>query len=322
MGNPLDFLPQLFHGDREAVGATPSANDTHGPKEDAETPGVHAGGDLPNWRDIDVGKTAKWTALIRGQLGVDKYGKYLAGRRAKLWQSFVGRELEPFNEYIAVRSLWGDKFYNLSAWNLRARFPHQPVQIVDVASGYSSRPFRLSWPKAAQYYELDQPFILEDKRTLLEQIGQKPKVTHLPVPTNLKFSWEEDLKRAGFNPTLPSVWMLDGILTYLDTAGAEALLEKVSSLAPSGSFLGADLLSREQFTSRPFQTPLQLLELLGSPWRFFVDNPHAFFTQYGWLGRVLDMHQWKAQEPILSQGLRRRALRNQLSFLMVEARKL
>ncbi|MGL4621746.1 MAG: class I SAM-dependent methyltransferase [Chroococcidiopsis sp.] len=47
----------------------------------------------------------------------------------------------------------------------------------------------------------------------------------------------------GYQPTLPSVWLLEGLLMYLTEPQVRQLLETISQLATADSYLGLDLVN-------------------------------------------------------------------------------
>lgn len=44
----------------------------------------------------------------------------------------------------------------------------------------------------------------------------------------------------GFDPTLPSIWLVEGLLPYLPEEEVTRLLKRMRALAPPGSYMGAD----------------------------------------------------------------------------------
>jgi methyltransferase (TIGR00027 family) len=60
------------------------------------------------------------------------------------------------------------------------------------------------------------------------------------VPADLRGDWPKALVAAGFLPSEPAAWLLEGILMYLADDGRELLLDQVGALSAPGSHLALD----------------------------------------------------------------------------------
>lgn len=57
----------------------------------------------------------------------------------------------------------------------------------------------------------------------------------IPIPKS-----RNTIYKQGFDPTLPSIWLAEGLLPYLPEPEVTRLLKRMRALAPPGSFVGAD----------------------------------------------------------------------------------
>jgi Leucine carboxyl methyltransferase len=107
--------------------------------------------------------------------------------------------------YQAVRTHFFDDFFSAAAAaGIR--------QIVILASGLDSRAYRLQWPIGTTVYELDQPKVLEYKTATLDQHGAAPAAVRREVPIDLRFDWPKALRDTGFDASVLTAWLAEGLL--------------------------------------------------------------------------------------------------------------
>ena len=189
-------------------------------------------------------ETDKDNPLIR-----DPYAKVLvAGAGTGIWEFMLDNEfvakvadsdpevaaiVEHMGSYQAVRTHFFDEFFTAAAGaGIR--------QIVILASGLDSRAYRLPWPAGTTVYELDQPKVLEYKAATLNQHGATPKAPRREVPIDLRFDWPKALREAGFDPSVPTAWLAEGLLMYLPADAQDRLFEQVTELSAAGSRISAE----------------------------------------------------------------------------------
>src|SRR6201996_7386392 len=135
--------------------------------------------------------------------------------------------------FAARARFYDDYFAQASAAGIR--------QVVIVASGLDSRPYRLSWPAGTTLYEIDQPEVIEFKTTTLSELCAVPGAEHRPVGIDLREDWPAALQSAGFDPDRPTAWLAEGVLIgFLPPEAEVRLLDKVTELSASGSRFAAD----------------------------------------------------------------------------------
>jgi len=113
-------------------------------------------------------------------------------------------------------------------------------QIVICGAGYDDRALRFR-TSGVRFFELDHPATQEDKARLLQSIGAPaPGVTLAEVDF-----YSDDvgvvLHRAGHEASLPTLFICEGLLVYLDRGTCHALLTALARRAAAGSVLVASM---------------------------------------------------------------------------------
>ncbi|MBO0880936.1 MAG: class I SAM-dependent methyltransferase [Mycobacterium sp.] len=144
-----------------------------------------------------------------------------------------------FPDLFAVRAAFFDRFFP-AACSAGIR------QAVIVASGLDSRAYRLEWPAGTNVYEIDQPEVIDFKNSTLAGLGAAPATQLHTVGTDLRQNWPAALEQAGFDPTEPTAWMVEGLMIgYLPGDAQNCLLERITAFSAPGSQLTADHLPSE-----------------------------------------------------------------------------
>lgn len=227
-----------------------------------------------------LASTAHWTAAVRAlesarpdRLFYDPWAEALAGETGQVWmEQRTPESVIP----IILRTRFFDDFLE--------RTIHQASlqQVVLVGAGLDTRAFRLKWPPGTQLFELDQPGLLSDKDQVLLAAGAQPACQRQAVGADLTEPWQEALLQHGFDPRLPTLWLLEGFLFYLSNAGLESVLDQVTHLAAAGSWAGFDVINRLVFSS-PFTAKwVEMQAKAGAPWIGWLDDPRSFLGERGW----------------------------------------
>lgn len=197
-------------------------------------------------------------------------------------------------DYLGVRTRFFDEFF------LRAT-ASGAQQAVILASGLDTRAFRLNWPAGVTVFEIDQPKVLEFKDSTLEQAGAQPNAERHALPVDLRDDWAGALKEAGFDPSVPTAWLAEGLLPYLPAAAEAQLLETVDQFSAPGSrisiehFAGTlDHLDNDELNqiSQQWDMDLESLfshdekpdvveELRKKGWQAWTDSSAAVAAGYG-----------------------------------------
>jgi len=167
------------------------------------------------------------------------------------------------------------------------------TQVVLLAAGMDSRAFRLSWPAGTRLYEVDQPEVLALKQERLG--GATPACDRVPVPIDLADDWPAALTDHGFRPRLPTVWLAEGLLPYLDERLVRELLGRVAALSAPGSTFLADVIGKTMLELPQLRPMLDFVAKLGAPWRFGTDEPEALLEPLGWTVTAHDLGTFAAE---------------------------
>jgi methyltransferase (TIGR00027 family) len=107
-------------------------------------------------------------------------------------------------------------------------------QVVILAAGLDARAARLDLPPGTTVFEVDDEAVLRFKGDALAASGLDVR-WRVPVAADLAGSWLPALVAAGFDPARPTVWLVEGLLYYLDGAACARLLESVVQASAAGS---------------------------------------------------------------------------------------
>jgi len=145
----------------------------------------------------------------------------------------VAAIVEHMGSYQAVRIHFFDAYFaDAAEAGIR--------QIVILASGLDSRAYRLQWPAGTTVYEIDQPKVLEYKAATLNQHGATPAALRREVPIDLRNDWPKALRDAGFDTSVPTAWLAEGLLMYLPADAQDRLFENITELSAPGSRISAE----------------------------------------------------------------------------------
>jgi methyltransferase (TIGR00027 family) len=136
-------------------------------------------------------------------------------------------------EQIAVRTRFFDDFFtNAASAGIR--------QAVILASGLDTRAYRLPWPPDAVVFEIDQAQVIDFKSTVLASVGAVAVPDHRTVAIDLRDDWSTALRDSGFDATLPTAWIAEGLLVYLPPDAQDRLFDNITMLSAAGSRLATE----------------------------------------------------------------------------------
>ncbi len=95
----------------------------------------------------------------------------------------------------------------------------------------------------------------------------------MAVGIDLADDWPAALAAAGFDVAAPSVWLIEGLLQYLDETAVHGVFERVDALSAPGSRLLCDVVGKALLESPLMATLLQSMAENGAPWLFGTDAP-------------------------------------------------
>jgi methyltransferase (TIGR00027 family) len=149
-------------------------------------------------------------------------------------------------------------------------------------------------------YELDSPQVHDFKAEVLARNELTCPVDRVPVAVDLRENWLDPLQAAGFDAEKPAAWLAEGLLMYLTSPQADALLDLITSVSASGSWFAGEYFNRRSRLSEvPISDPadLTVAELFVNSDQGGPDPaPEAWLAEHGWLGQQRDLvEEFEAQ---------------------------
>ncbi|MGV9799054.1 SAM-dependent methyltransferase [Mycobacterium sp. NPDC003449] len=234
-----------------------------------------------------VADTGLLVAAIRAEesrredrLFVDPFAERLAGEAGRrLLTEALAATGEKTTLQIVVRTRFWDEAL------LRA--VGRVDQVVILAAGMDARAYRLPWPTGTTIYELDQPAVIAAKDRLLA--GDEPRTRRVAVGVDLAEEWTVALRAAGFDPNRPAVWLIEGLLQYLDEPAVHTVFERVDAMSAPGSVLLYDIVGKTLLDSVLLAAVRTSMAESGAPWLFGTDEPGELSGRLGWSATVTDV---------------------------------
>ncbi|CAM9451642.1 unnamed protein product [Scytosiphon promiscuus] len=196
-----------------------------------------------------------------------------------------GRKSRGAERRLAIRTRFCDDFFEDCAVQRGIK------QIVSLGAGMDTRGLRLKASEGTKVFEVDQALVLRAKGALLTAAAAADEVAAsvsgfrerrdggvgqarvLAVEADLSVKgWEGELFEAGFDPSLPSAWILEGLTMYLDEQELLGLIKTLSALCSPGSAFCATCVSAESVVrAQASDSPLM------GTWKWGSDDPQGFF---------------------------------------------
>jgi methyltransferase (TIGR00027 family) len=256
-----------------------------------------------------VGSTALLVAAARAleakkadPVAVDPYAEVFCRAASSHWADVVGGK-EPgstlvgdfgthFVNFQAARTRYFDNYFGEAA-DAGVR------QIVLLAAGLDSRGYRLPWPEGTVVFELDQPRVLEFKREVLAEHGDRPTAERREVAVDLRNDWAQALTGCGFDPARPAAFLAEGLLVYLSATTQGELFASVNRLACPGSHVAIE-------EGEPMPEPV--FDMLKAREQAKVGADVTFFSliynqQYERADTWFDRHGWTSTRTPLADYL-------------------
>ena len=225
---------------------------------------------------VPVPFTARLMAYYRAKecknnspLIVDPFAKRLAGDLT----SYIDKHRH-FAEmdYPIVRSYYIEKNL-LTPWCNT----HTISQIVLLGAGLDTRAYRFKPLQTNTHiiFEIDFPNVIRYKKKILQ--GEKQLCDLVRISANISnLDWISRLIRSGFSSDVPTFWVLEGLVYYLEKDIVVSLLEKLAEISDKNSEIFVDVC-----------VPI-LAELNFGPftryfkWGFEKKHVPTFFATTGW----------------------------------------
>jgi methyltransferase (TIGR00027 family) len=231
----------------------------------------------------EVGSTARWTAAARAlerereaALLDDPWAERLAGEAGMAW---LRQQRPDATLPMVLRTRFFDEWLGgCVGGGIR--------QAVLLGTGLDTRAWRLTWPEGFTVYELDRAAVLDAKAVALEAVGATEACHRVPVAADLAERWSGSLLTAGLDPTMPAIWLAEGLLFYLPDDLVRGVLRDVTRLSAAGSRLGFDIPNRAVLSSPYTRAWIEMQTAAGAPWLGTMDDPAAELGALGWRASV------------------------------------
>ncbi len=149
-------------------------------------------------------------------------------------------------------------------------------QIVIVGSGFDTRAYRVPGAERAQIFEIDTPGTIQDKRTRIEALlGCLPPHVSTVATDFEREDLDAALSRTDFRRRVPTLFIWEGVTSYLSAAAVDATLRRLATLAAPRSQLIFTYLDHATLEGRSelpgARTAMAAVRHAGEPFRFGFD---------------------------------------------------
>jgi methyltransferase (TIGR00027 family) len=154
--------------------------------------------------------------------------------------------------------------------------------VVLLGAGLDTRAHRLGLPAHVRVFELDLPDLLAHKESVLDAADAKATCRRQVVAADLQADWSAALLAAGFDRRLPTVWLAEGLVFYLDPASVERLVALAASLSTARALMALDAFGTGLLRLPTMQATIQRRVAAGLAAPFCTDDPTALMLGCGW----------------------------------------
>ena len=141
-------------------------------------------------------------------------------------------------DILAMRTVLIDE--RLSAWCAGAG-----TQVVNLGAGADSRPYRLPLPPAARVFQVDTETLTRWSESFFAPHSPSCEVVRVAADLHDPARCLARLKSRGFDAGRPVLWILEGLLEFLDRSLVGDLLAALTASSAPGSRLIAQVLDPE-----------------------------------------------------------------------------
>lgn len=198
----------------------------------------------------------------------------------------------PFQNHIAARTRYFDAY-------MRDAREHGIRQVVLLAAGLDTRAYRLSCLEGATVYELDRAPVLQFKRDTLSAAGITPIADRREVAVDLREEWLEALRGSGFDPTLATAWLLEGLLIYVTPEAQDRLFATIESASAPGGRVAVEQMTPlpqevyQELTTSEQEIDEEVPDSQGDWARMIYNDPRSdaaqWFSEHGWRAERVEL---------------------------------
>ncbi|UCE10971.1 MAG: SAM-dependent methyltransferase [Candidatus Thorarchaeota archaeon] len=184
--------------------------------------------------------TARLMAYYRAQernnqspLIDDPFAEQLAGDMTE----YVSKHSVGRGDYPVVRSYYIETRF-LAPWCKS----QAESQIVLLGAGLDTRAYRFKPLEENEHtiFEIDLRVVNKYKERLLKDETPRCRLVRLSADLS-KRRWVSELKKKGFSKDVPTFWVLEGLVYYMEQEDVITLLKEAAKMSPLGSLIFADV---------------------------------------------------------------------------------
>lgn len=172
-------------------------------------------------------------------------------------------------------------------------------QFVILGAGLDARAFRLDWPPGVRLFELDVKDMIAFKERVVKSVEAQPRCERIVVASDLAGDWFSDLALAGFDTSIPTAWIAEGLLIYLTAEQNDALMTTISGSSLTGSRLAVTLsgpgsldVPGDGDRHVDEEAPIGSFASVNAMWKWEApEDPAAWLAGYGWKAEVFSARE-------------------------------
>jgi hypothetical protein len=118
---------------------------------------------------------------------------------------------------------------------------------------------------------VDQPAVISAFRSRLPELDARPDIKTIAVKFGEELWWQR-LLASGFDPSAPSLFLVEGLVMYLGETEVEEIFREIHRLMAPGSVVMGDYVNKG-FLHHPMVQPFNdQLQSYSAPWTYGVRN--------------------------------------------------
>ena len=162
---------------------------------------------------------------------------------------------------------------------------HPQSQIVLLGAGLDTRAYRFKPFQNNLHiiYEIDFPIVIDYKEKLMQKKKPLCKIIRLSADL-VDPDWSSHLMRNGFSNEIPTFWVLEGLVYYIERESVSSLLTKMAEISKVGSQIFIDIISasRGKLFAYPENNTSTVNLSKHQEWGLNLEEVPDFFTPTGW----------------------------------------
>ena len=162
---------------------------------------------------------------------------------------------------------------------------HSQSQIVLLGAGLDTRAYRF---KPLQFnrnivFEIDFPIVIDYKEKIMQK--EKPLCNIIRLSADLVDpDWSSRLIKNGFSKDIPTFWVLEGLVYYIEREAVSSLLIKTAEISKEGSQIFIDIIHASRGVSSPHSKNENSIDPFSKHqrWGLNIKEVPSFFAATGW----------------------------------------